>query len=115
MFPTIPSDPALTSLLGSTRYGAVRRPGLTRRTKIPSLLNHRGPPPPPRPPAPAKRKKATDEDDYVFDPDYEALLAKKKKGQGSGSDTEDDDDEDDEAGPALVDQQADIGVVDDDY
>ncbi|SOV04309.1 uncharacterized protein UDID_02327 [Ustilago sp. UG-2017a] len=73
----------LTKLLNS---GAVRRPGLTRKTKIPSLLNHRGAPKAPAPQLTASKRRMQD-DDYEYDPDYEALVAKNKP---EGSDEESD-------------------------
>ncbi|KAN0063294.1 hypothetical protein ACQY0O_004458 [Thecaphora frezii] len=70
----------LSTLLtpGSSRYGAVRRPGLTRTVRIPSLLHKSGPPPPPRPPPPVKKKKRGDEDDYEWDEAYERLMGRVK-------------------------------------
>ncbi|KAJ1027499.1 hypothetical protein NDA18_003502 [Ustilago nuda] len=68
-------------------FGAVRRPGLTRKTKIPSLLNHRGAPKAPALQLVASKRRMQD-DDYEYDPDYEALVAKNKP---QGSDEESDD------------------------
>ncbi|GAC96406.1 hypothetical protein PHSY_003986 [Pseudozyma hubeiensis SY62] len=71
----------LTTLLST---GAARRPGLTRKHNIPSLLNHRG-----APKAPVRglvvSKRRMQDDDYEYDAEYEALIAKGKK----GSDDED--------------------------
>ncbi len=66
----------------------MRRPGLTRKTKIPSLLNHRGVPKPPAPQLAASKRRMQD-DDYEYDADYEALIAKNKKGSDEESDGED--------------------------
>lgn len=56
---------------------AARRPGLTRKHNIPSLLSHRGAPKPPvRGLAVSKRR--MQDDDYEYDAEYEALIAKDK-------------------------------------
>ncbi|SPO38453.1 uncharacterized protein PSFLO_03931 [Pseudozyma flocculosa] len=83
---------SLSTLLtpGSSRYGAVRRPGLARKIKIPSLLNKRGPLPPPRPPAPLKKKKRGDEDDYEYDEAYERLMGRIKDEDASDNGDADD-------------------------
>lgn len=61
----------LTSLL----TGTVRRPGLTRKTNIPSLLAHRAAPKPPAPKLAVSKRRMQD-DDYEYDAAYEALIAK---------------------------------------
>lgn len=64
----------LTMLLSTS---AARRPGLTRKHNIPSLLSHRGAPKPPvRGLAVSKRR--MQDDDYEYDAEYEALIAKDK-------------------------------------
>ncbi|CDR88654.1 uncharacterized protein SPSC_05258 [Sporisorium scitamineum] len=101
-----PSSPAtarsffgkpLTSILNS---GAVRRPGLTRKTNIPSLLNHRGAPKPPAAKLAVSKRRMQD-DDYEYDAEYEALIAKNKKGS---------DDEDDEESEGEAKEEAEIEV-----
>ncbi|KAI3493268.1 hypothetical protein L1887_42109 [Cichorium endivia] len=65
----------LTSLL----TGTVRRPGLTRKTNIPSLLAHRTAPKPPAPKLAVSKRRMQD-DDYEYDAAYEALIAKPEPG-----------------------------------
>ncbi|SPO24750.1 uncharacterized protein UTRI_01722_B [Ustilago trichophora] len=72
----------LTTLLTPN---AARRPGLTRKTNIPSLLHHRGVPKAPVAKLAVSKRRMQD-DDYEYDAEYEALIAKDK-----GSDEEDDD------------------------
>ena len=55
---------------------------MTRKTNVPSLLNHRGAPKPPAPQLAASKRRIQD-DDYEYDAEYEALIAKGKKGDGS--------------------------------
>uniref|UniRef100_V5EW65 Uncharacterized protein n=2 Tax=Kalmanozyma brasiliensis (strain GHG001) TaxID=1365824 RepID=V5EW65_KALBG len=79
---------SLTKILTSS---AARRPGLTRKTNIPSLLNHRGAPKPPAPKLAVSKRRMQD-DDYEYDAEYEALIAKKEKGSDDESDEEEKED-----------------------
>ncbi|PWZ00734.1 hypothetical protein BCV70DRAFT_199998 [Testicularia cyperi] len=100
----------LTTLLNS---GAARRPGLTRKTKIPSLLNHRGPMKPRVNQLPPSKRKLAD-DDYEYDPIYEAMLAAKRPKDGSEDEDQDDQHDGENLPPQIYGDEDDAIPVDGD-
>ncbi|SPO23044.1 uncharacterized protein UTRI_01722 [Ustilago trichophora] len=94
----------LTTLLTPN---AARRPGLTRKTNIPSLLSHRGVPKPPVAKLAVSKRRMQD-DDYEYDAEYEALIAKDKKGEGESGESGESDQEGDDGGE--IDEGDDVEV-----
>ncbi|SNX83330.1 uncharacterized protein MEPE_02037 [Melanopsichium pennsylvanicum] len=94
----------LTTLL--TR-NAARRPGLTRKTNIPSLLNHRGIPKPPAPKLAVSKRRMQD-DDYEYDAAYEALIGNVKN--GSDDEKKEDEEKSDDGGDKalVIDDEVDV-------